>query len=91
MPFEVGEEVMFRPKANEMIEGIVVDVGWYRSVGRGKQGCTEETCALCRADGGRYLHTQMRFAATVWRYQGACLLSGMENMLNIESFCCTGR
>lgn len=30
MPFEVGEEVMFRPKANEMIEGIVVDVGWYR-------------------------------------------------------------
>ena len=36
MPFEVGEEVMFRPKANEMIEGIVVDVGWYRCVAFGR-------------------------------------------------------
>jgi hypothetical protein len=33
MPFEVGEEVMFRPKANEVVEGIVVDVGWYRCGG----------------------------------------------------------
>jgi hypothetical protein len=32
MPFEVGEEVMFKPKTNEIVEGIVVDVGWYRCV-----------------------------------------------------------
>jgi mechanosensitive ion channel protein 1/2/3 len=30
-PFEVGEEVMFRPNSGQVVEGIVVDVGWYRT------------------------------------------------------------
>ena len=30
-PFEVGEEVMFRPASGQVVEGIVVDVGWYRT------------------------------------------------------------
>jgi mechanosensitive ion channel protein 1/2/3 len=30
-PFEVGEEVMFRPSSGQVVEGIVVDVGWYRT------------------------------------------------------------
>jgi hypothetical protein len=29
MPFEVGEEVTFKPNG-QVIEGIVIDVGWYR-------------------------------------------------------------
>lgn len=31
MPFEVGEEVLFRPNG-QTVEGIVVDVGWYRTL-----------------------------------------------------------
>jgi hypothetical protein len=31
MPFEVGEEVCFRPNG-QLVEGIVVDVGWYRTL-----------------------------------------------------------
>lgn len=30
-PFEVGDEVMFRPSSGQVVEGIVVDVGWYRT------------------------------------------------------------
>lgn len=30
-PFEVGDEVMFRPTSGQVVEGIVVDVGWYRT------------------------------------------------------------
>ena len=30
-PFEVGEEVLFRPNSGQVVEGIVVDVGWYRT------------------------------------------------------------
>lgn len=30
-PFEVGEEVLFRPSSSQVVEGIVVDVGWYRT------------------------------------------------------------
>ena len=30
-PFEVGDEVMFRPASGQTVEGIVVDVGWYRT------------------------------------------------------------
>lgn len=30
-PFEVGEEVLFRPSSGQVVEGIVVDVGWYRT------------------------------------------------------------
>jgi len=30
-PFEVGEEVMFKPNSGQVVEGIVVDVGWYRT------------------------------------------------------------
>ncbi|KAL6767682.1 hypothetical protein ACKKBF_B36230 [Auxenochlorella protothecoides x Auxenochlorella symbiontica] len=30
-PFEVGEEVLFRPTSGQVVEGIVVDVGWYRT------------------------------------------------------------
>lgn len=31
MPFEVGEEVLFRPNG-QVVEGIVLDVGWYRTL-----------------------------------------------------------
>eukprot|EP00208_Stichococcus_sp_RCC1054_P007617 CAMPEP_0206139714 /NCGR_PEP_ID=MMETSP1473-20131121/7027_1 /ASSEMBLY_ACC=CAM_ASM_001109 /TAXON_ID=1461547 /ORGANISM="Stichococcus sp, Strain RCC1054" /LENGTH=726 /DNA_ID=CAMNT_0053533603 /DNA_START=266 /DNA_END=2449 /DNA_ORIENTATION=- len=30
-PFEVGEEVMFTPSTGPKVEGIVLDVGWYRT------------------------------------------------------------
>lgn len=30
-PFEVGEEVLFRPASGQTVEGFVVDVGWYRT------------------------------------------------------------
>lgn len=30
-PFEVGEEVLFRPSSGQVVEGIVTDVGWYRT------------------------------------------------------------
>ena len=30
-PFEVGDEVQFRPSSGQVVEGIVVDVGWYRT------------------------------------------------------------
>ena len=30
-PFEVGDEVSFRPSSGQVVEGIVVDVGWYRT------------------------------------------------------------
>jgi len=30
-PFEVGDEVQFRPSTAQYVEGIVVDVGWYRT------------------------------------------------------------
>ena len=30
MPFEVGDEVMFQPNG-QVVEGIVLDVGWYRT------------------------------------------------------------
>jgi hypothetical protein len=47
MPFEVGEEVMFKPKTNEIVEGIVVDVGWYRCVW-GVCGCMCMGGFVCR-------------------------------------------
>ena len=31
MPFEVGDEVAFRPNGYQVVEGIVIDVGWYRT------------------------------------------------------------
>ncbi|PSC71042.1 small conductance mechanosensitive ion channel family isoform B [Micractinium conductrix] len=30
-PFEVGDEVLFRPSSGQVVEGIVTDVGWYRT------------------------------------------------------------
>ncbi|KAK9907947.1 hypothetical protein WJX75_000392 [Coccomyxa subellipsoidea] len=30
-PFEVGDEVLFSPPSGQTVEGIVVDVGWYRT------------------------------------------------------------
>jgi len=30
-PFEVGDEVLFRPASGQVVEGIVIDVGWYRT------------------------------------------------------------
>ncbi len=30
MPFQVGEEILFRHN-NQLVEGIVTDVGWYRT------------------------------------------------------------
>ncbi len=30
-PFEVGDEVLFRPSSGQVVEGIVLDVGWYRT------------------------------------------------------------
>lgn len=30
-PFEVGDEVQFTPPTGERVEGIVIDVGWYRT------------------------------------------------------------
>ncbi|KAI7841401.1 hypothetical protein COHA_005018 [Chlorella ohadii] len=30
-PFEVGDEVLFRPSSGQIVEGIVTDVGWYRT------------------------------------------------------------
>jgi len=30
-PFEVGDEVQFAPPTGERVEGIVIDVGWYRT------------------------------------------------------------
>jgi MscS family membrane protein len=30
MPFEVGDEIMFQPNG-QVVEGIVLDVGWYRT------------------------------------------------------------
>jgi MscS family membrane protein len=27
----VGDEVLFRPSSGQVVEGIVVDVGWYRT------------------------------------------------------------
>ncbi|KAK9831955.1 hypothetical protein WJX81_002788 [Elliptochloris bilobata] len=30
-PFEVGDEVLFTPPSGSMVEGIVLDVGWYRT------------------------------------------------------------
>lgn len=30
-PFEVGDEILFRPSSGQVVEGIVVDVGWYRT------------------------------------------------------------
>jgi len=30
-PFEVGEEVIFQPSNGREVEGIVIDVGWYRT------------------------------------------------------------
>jgi MscS family membrane protein len=30
-PAQVGDEVLFRPSSGQVVEGIVVDVGWYRT------------------------------------------------------------
>ena len=30
-PFEVGDEVQFKPASGQVVEGIVLDVGWYRT------------------------------------------------------------
>ena len=30
-PFEVGDEVLFKPNSGQVVEGIVLDVGWYRT------------------------------------------------------------
>jgi MscS family membrane protein len=30
-PFEVGDEVLFKPSSGQVVEGIVLDVGWYRT------------------------------------------------------------
>ena len=30
-PFEVGDEVLFKPTSAQVVEGIVLDVGWYRT------------------------------------------------------------
>ena len=30
-PFEVGDEVLFKPSNGQVVEGIVLDVGWYRT------------------------------------------------------------
>lgn len=30
-PFEVGDEVLFKPTSGQVVEGIVLDVGWYRT------------------------------------------------------------
>jgi MscS family membrane protein len=34
MPFEVGDEIAFRPNSSQLVEGIVLDVGWYRTTVR---------------------------------------------------------
>jgi hypothetical protein len=31
VPVQVGDEVLFRPSSGHTVEGIVVDVGWYRT------------------------------------------------------------
>ena len=28
---QVGDEVLFRPSSGQVVEGIVTDVGWYRT------------------------------------------------------------
>ncbi len=28
---QVGDEVLFRPSSGQVVEGIVLDVGWYRT------------------------------------------------------------
>lgn len=30
-PFEVGDEILFKPNSGQVVEGIVLDVGWYRT------------------------------------------------------------